>query len=149
MAKQILVVDDEPAILPAISICLRKAGFCVWQAHHPLSALHMAANGIPAMDLLLTDLIMPRYNGPVLAEKLRDYFPYMTTLYMGEATLNEGENHHLDIPAYQWVNKPIQAQVLVEKVKAALLAAADTTSLPRLSRDALEPSGLARPRLDA
>ncbi len=146
MAKQILVVDDEPAILPLISACLRKAGFCVWQAHHPLSALHMAANGIPAMDLLLTDFIMPRYHGPALSEKLREYFPYMATLYMGEKNWNEGENRSSDIPDFQWVNKPIQAQALVEKVKAALLAAADTTSLPRLSRFALEPSGLAWPR---
>lgn len=129
--KHILVVDDEAALLPFISSHLRKSGFCVWQAHHPLSALHMAANGIPAIDLLLADLVMPRYTGAQLAERLRDFFPYMTTVFM--TSLDQERLGQLGLYTQPWqiVHKPLQAADLVEKVKAALFAASDTVELPR------------------
>jgi two-component system, cell cycle sensor histidine kinase and response regulator CckA len=128
--KHILVVDDEAANLPLISAILRKAGYCVWQAHHPLSALHMAANGIPAMDLLLVDVLMPRYTGEQLAEKLREFFPYMATLYMTGLQSEQVLSMGLELPAWQVVHKPLQAVTLIEKVKAALVAASDTVELP-------------------
>lgn len=129
--KHILVVDDEAALLPFLSSHLRKAGFCVWQAHHPLSALHMAANGIPAIDLLLADLVMPRYTGAQLAEKLREFFPYMSTVYMTGLSQERLEQLGLNAQPWQIVHKPLQASDLVEKVKAALFAASDTVELPR------------------
>ncbi len=127
--KHILVVDDETSLLPVISQSLRKAGFCVWQARHPISALDMAANGIPAMDLLLTDVLMPRYTGTQLADRLRDFFPYMGTLYMSDLGQQHLGNLGLQIPDWQILFKPFSSEDLVQKVKAAVTAASETDEL--------------------
>jgi DNA-binding response OmpR family regulator len=129
MAKHILVVDSEAALLPMISMSLRKSGFCVWQAHHPLSALQMAANGIPAMDVLLTDILMPRFTGAQLSDRLREFFPYMGTVYMTGLGKTQLANLGLDLPEWQLILKPFRSEEMVAKVRAAVTAASDTTEI--------------------
>lgn len=65
----ILVVDDEPAIVEAISSVLEDEGHAVATAHDGLAALDLLRDGLrPCLTIL--DLMMPRMNGWELRESM-------------------------------------------------------------------------------
>ncbi len=59
--KRVLVVDDEPSIVSAVSEALRLAGFEVATAGDGVEALQAAERSRP--DALVLDVMMPRENG--------------------------------------------------------------------------------------
>lgn len=69
MSKQIMVVDDEKAILTMMSILLRRQGFEVVTASSAREALEHVRTHSP--DLFLLDVMMPGKSGIQLCEELR------------------------------------------------------------------------------
>jgi CheY-like chemotaxis protein len=67
--KQILIVDDEPALLKAISTILLGAGFQVFTAKNGREARTVASEN--KIDLLITDLGMPDEDGIELVRRLK------------------------------------------------------------------------------
>lgn len=65
----ILVVDDDPDILEALSEILESEGFGIRQARNGLEALDLVANLAP--NLILLDLMMPVMDGWEFAERMR------------------------------------------------------------------------------
>jgi DNA-binding response OmpR family regulator len=63
----ILVVDDDPVILTLVERSLRAEGFRVWTATRAADARNLLAEPAGAVDLLLTDIGMPRGLGSELA----------------------------------------------------------------------------------
>jgi two-component system cell cycle sensor histidine kinase/response regulator CckA len=68
VSKTILIVEDEPSVLSVLAASLKHAGYRVLTADGPQQALELfrAKNG--AIDLLLTDVVMPGMNGAELAD---------------------------------------------------------------------------------
>jgi CheY-like chemotaxis protein len=72
MAKRILVVDDDPAVLLSISVALRtKGGFEVLEAEDGLKGLELAKQHTP--DLIISDVVMENVNGFLMLETLKEY----------------------------------------------------------------------------
>ncbi|MGD9561258.1 MAG: response regulator transcription factor [Pyrinomonadaceae bacterium] len=69
MSKRLLVVDDEPNLLAAISAVLRGVGFEVTTARDGRDAMLQLARSLP--DLIVSDVRMPGIDGYTLARKLR------------------------------------------------------------------------------
>ena len=69
MSKRLLVVDDEPNLLFAVSACLRAEGYEVATARSGREALLRVAEGLP--DLVISDIRMPGMDGYALARQLR------------------------------------------------------------------------------
>ena len=67
--RKILVIDDEPAIRSLLAAFLRDEGFLVVEASNGWSGAEVAAAERP--DLVLTDVMMPRLDGPGLIQHLR------------------------------------------------------------------------------
>jgi two-component system response regulator AtoC len=61
MAKNILVIDDEPNLRHMLSVVLEKAGYAVSSAEDGLEALSLAEN--TSFDIVLCDLRMPKMDG--------------------------------------------------------------------------------------
>ncbi len=78
----ILAVDDDPAILSLMGSILKSAGFPVLQAGNGWDALKVYESADPYVELLLTDVIMPDLNGPVLAARLRARKPNLKVLFI-------------------------------------------------------------------
>ncbi len=70
MAKKILVIDDEPALLFLVSHGLKKRGYEVFSGRDGREALDLAARVMP--DLVILDLGLPLMNGDEVARILKN-----------------------------------------------------------------------------
>jgi CheY-like chemotaxis protein len=78
----ILVVEDETPLRKLISQILKGAGHTVLEAANGDEALAVSVGHGGAINLLLTDVIMPGMNGPELVAKLRGRRPAMAIVFM-------------------------------------------------------------------
>ena len=78
----ILLVDDDEAIRRLIQRILQQEGFHVIEASDGAEALKVASAYAGPVDLLLTDVIVPKVNGLVLAQLLLHERPGIGVLYM-------------------------------------------------------------------
>lgn len=69
MAKRLLLVDDEPALLMAVAACLRNEGYEVKTARSAKDALVYLTTTLP--DLIISDVRMPNIDGYKFARHLR------------------------------------------------------------------------------
>jgi CheY-like chemotaxis protein len=76
--KNILVVDDEPAVRSMIRNVLESDGYAVCEAVNGEAALRQL-NGQP-VDLIVTDLVMPGKNGIDLILELKKKYPHISIL---------------------------------------------------------------------
>ena len=78
----ILLVDDDEALRRFVRRILIEQGFHVIEASDGAEALEVASAYAEPVDLLLTDVIMPKVNGLVLAQRLLQKRPGIDVLYM-------------------------------------------------------------------
>jgi DNA-binding response OmpR family regulator len=78
----VLVVDDEPLMLPLIARILRENGYEVLVAAHGLAAKQILTSGMVAPDLVLTDLRMPHLDGLQLGRAVAELLPSVPVAYM-------------------------------------------------------------------
>jgi PAS domain S-box-containing protein len=81
-SETVLVVDDERGVLELVAKALRRAGYEVLAVNDPLAASDACRRHPRAIDLLVTDLVMPGQNGPMLAAELRNLQPGLKVLFM-------------------------------------------------------------------
>ena len=85
--RRILLVEDDPLIRRAMSICLMAGGYEVRMAIDGFDALTKLRVELP--DLIITDLNMPRMSGFELLEVVRKRFPQLPCVAMGARALDE------------------------------------------------------------
>jgi two-component system cell cycle sensor histidine kinase/response regulator CckA len=78
----ILLVDDDEALRRLVQGILTQQGFHIIEASDGAKALQVASAYAEPIDLLLTDVIMPKVNGLVLARRLFHERPGIGVLYM-------------------------------------------------------------------
>ena len=115
--ETILVVEDEDAVRQTIVRTLVEHGYEVLSASCATDA-ERAGGTTPQIDLLLTDVIMPKTSGPELALTLRAARPKLRVLYMsgyaGDALSDRG------VPMGEVMYKPFDETELLQRVRAAL-----------------------------
>jgi len=116
MAPRILVAEDETLAAIAIEDMLRDAGYDVLLASDGQQALEIAA--LNEIDLLLTDLRMPRLSGNELVRKLREGRPGLPVVVMtgyappgGVGALQSGYGPMV------LLNKPLDPDELLESIR--------------------------------
>ncbi len=78
----LLLVEDEPALRTLVVTMLEEEGYAVLQAGNGLDAMAVAERHLGEIDLLLTDVVMPRLSGPELAQQLGTIRPGLQVLFM-------------------------------------------------------------------
>src|SRR5262249_49957651 len=81
-SETILVVEDDPSVLRLTAEALQRRGYRVLTANGWLEALDLVSRSNVAIDLVLTDIIMPGMGGRVLGERIRLLRPEIRVLYM-------------------------------------------------------------------
>jgi CheY-like chemotaxis protein len=111
-SETILVVDDEAGALRLIAETLRGSGYTVLEAGDSAEALAMAKWERPRVDLLLTDVVMPKVGGRELANAWRNLHPDLKVLFMsGQEFSGTGE---------QFLQKPFSEVKLTQTVREVL-----------------------------
>lgn len=78
----ILVAEDDDGTRAVLTRILERLGHAVLLATDGLQALRLAESHAGPIDLLLTDVIMPRLTGPQLAARLQAVRPGIPVLFM-------------------------------------------------------------------
>lgn len=116
----ILVVDDEESITAMVCSLLNKRGYQCHEENDPEKALLRFRNNPGAVDLLITDQMMPRMNGIEMAREMlsiRENLPIiMCTGFSGSVTEHEVEEAGLK----GFVDKPIDFNRLVQMIDELL-----------------------------
>lgn len=119
-SETILVVEDEQVVRQLVCEALNLLGYRVLEADGPEVALKTNAYHDGAIDLLLTDVVMPAMDGRTLYERLKPQRPNMRVLYVSGYTESFIVNHGVLDPDVHFVPKPFALDVLARKVREVL-----------------------------
>ena len=82
-------------------------------------ALEICNQGTQRIDLLLTDVMMPKMKGPELAEHIKALYPRIRVLFMSGYT-DHAVMHRDLTPGTAFIQKPFTPEVLARKVRMVL-----------------------------
>jgi len=117
VSARVLVVDDEPQILRALEITLRREGYDVDTARTAEAALAAAAAHPP--EAVILDLLLPDGKGTTVAAELREWTA--APILVLSAVEDEAEKvAALDAGADDYVTKPFSVEELLARLRAAL-----------------------------
>jgi CheY-like chemotaxis protein len=119
-SETILLVEDQPMVRLVTTKILSRLGYKVLDAEGIDAALRIGSDHTEQIDLLITDVVMPRMRGPELAIQLRRERPGLRVVYISgyseEGITGLGE---LDAETH-FLQKPFKAEALARVVRGAL-----------------------------
>ena len=118
--ETILVAEDEAVIRDLIHHGLSANGYSVLLAGSGLEAEQIARNYKGQIQLLITDVIMPKMSGADLARRLLDVRPELRVLYMSGYTDDSVGQHGVPSGAVAFLQKPFSMNALARKVREVL-----------------------------
>ena len=120
MPATILVLEDSPTTLQFLALSLLQHGFKVLTAPDGVEGLLKLANN--TVDLVVTDINMPRMDGLSFIRKVRSSPEYAKLPILIVSTENEGKDLRRadEAGADAYLVKPVSAQQLVEEVERLL-----------------------------
>ena len=124
--ETILLVEDEEQLRVVACTILRRSGYRVLDACHGHDALQVAQAFGEEIHLLLTDVVMPRMSGRVLADQLRPLRPTMRLIYASGYTDDAIVHHGVLDAGVPFLQKPFTSDTLLRKVREVLDGPAPT-----------------------
>jgi DNA-binding NtrC family response regulator len=118
--RRVLVVDDEPHIRSLVKSILQREQYDVLEASNGQEALDLCAAQGAAIELLLTDIVMPVLDGIQLAEQVATAHPSIRVLYMSGKCDIEAVQRHIEERGFGFIRKPFALDVLVRTIRALL-----------------------------
>jgi two-component system cell cycle sensor histidine kinase/response regulator CckA len=118
-SERVLVVDDEPGIRHVITRILADEGYFVHEASDGLEALELIKIGSPPMDVVVSDVVMPRLNGVELlreASRARPSLPFILISGYGTEELTQRGI----APPCALLSKPFPSERLIAEVRRCI-----------------------------
>jgi len=118
--ETILLVEDDDSIFELTQRVLARSGYTLLTARDGLEAEQVAASHQGQIDLLLTDLTMPRMDGKTLAQRLTRERPGLKILLMSgyAGAVPSGDGRSMEDMAF--VQKPFRPRDLIQKIRSVL-----------------------------
>jgi DNA-binding response OmpR family regulator len=116
--ETILVVDDDPNILRALSLRLKMWGFEVMTAFNGVEALLLAELKRPS--LIITDIWMPAGNGFSLAYRLKQNLTGIPIIFLSASKQSNLKDMAKDFEAVAYLEKPYEPDTLLKAVSSVL-----------------------------
>jgi len=118
--EAILLVEDEDSLRLVATRILTSAGYTVLAATNGVEALEVAERHDGPIDLVLTDVVMPRMSGRQLVERLAAVRPAFRVLFMSGYSEDAIVHHGALAPGARMIGKPFNAAELTRAVREAL-----------------------------
>jgi len=118
----VLLVDDDPGIRKVARRILSQAGYRVLVASGAAEALDIAGRQGDALDMLVTDIVMPGLDGRALADELRRRFPRLRVLFVSGYTRDAIARRGVLDSGTNFLQKPFTAATLLARVRGVLEA---------------------------
>jgi len=118
-SETILVVEDEEEVRMLTSEFLRTAGYSVLTAKDGLEALDIAEGRGNSIQVLLTDVVMPKMRGTELAKELQIRLPRLRVVYMS-GYLEQDACSEAILEKARVLQKPFSRDLLIQEIGEAL-----------------------------
>jgi CheY-like chemotaxis protein len=115
----ILLVEDVDYVRKLLHNYLEEAGYRVIEASNGLEALRAVDQGKRAIDMLLTDVVMPHMTGVELSDRLKPIYKNLKVLFIS----GYSDHEVVDASSLQgadFLQKPFTPAVLTARVREAL-----------------------------
>lgn len=126
----ILLVEDEIALRGLMRRILERSGYKVLEAEHGAQALERCETHQGAIDLVVSDIVMPTMGGREMAERLRVIRPNSALLFVSGFTDDEVLRQGIVITGSAYLQKPFSPTSLVAKIGEMLQGPATEPELP-------------------
>ncbi|MDR1982187.1 MAG: response regulator [Holosporaceae bacterium] len=116
----VLLVEDEDAVRMFSSRALRDKGYTVIESSNGESALELIKKGANTIDLVITDVVMPKMDGPTLMKHIKDYNPDMKVIFISGYTEDSFRDSLANDNRVHFLSKPFNLKELACKVKEVM-----------------------------
>ncbi len=118
--ETVLLVEDEPVVRRLAFRALTERGFRVLEAASADEALTVAAECHAAIDIVVTDVVLPGANGRELVEQLQRRSPGIKALFMSGYTADVLLHHRIADQSAPFLEKPFTVEGLVVAIRDVL-----------------------------
>ena len=119
-SETILLVEDEDVVRGLARQILEQAGYHVLEARGGEEAVHLSTEHSGAIDLLLTDVVMPKASGKEIANLITSIRPDLRVLFMSGYTDEAIVHHGVLDSGVEFIQKPFTPASLARKVREVL-----------------------------
>lgn len=112
---RILVIDDDPSVINALTSILRTAGYEVVEARNGRQGIRIALS--EPVELVITDLVMPEQDGLETIMILRDQQPHVRIIATGEKTHDLYLSVAQRLGAWHTLTKPLHTEQVLDLVQ--------------------------------
>lgn len=122
-SETILVAEDDAGIRSLVQRMLESRGYRVITARdgeEAIATLERRAEEGEAIDLLVTDVVMPKAGGPEVAQRLAEIHPEARVVFMSGYVDDRLAAHRLDPAKERHLSKPFTSRALCETVRDIL-----------------------------
>ncbi len=121
-AGTLLLVEDEDPVRLFSARALRNKGYKVIEAKSGEAALEVITAGSEKVELLITDVVMPKMDGPSLVKHVRELHPEMKVIFISGYTEDAFRKRLARDSDIHFLPKPFSLKQLAGKVKEVMLA---------------------------
>ncbi|MFO0938369.1 MAG: response regulator [Gemmataceae bacterium] len=118
--ETILLVEDEDGVRALVRHILRSCGYSVFEANDGVEAVKLAEQHVGKIDLLMTDVVMPRMGGREVADRLRKLHPGVKVIFSSGYTDDAIVRHGILEAEVAFLQKPFTPVSLAAKVREVL-----------------------------
>ena len=134
--RTVLVVDDEQDVLILLKLILETHGYRALLANGAEGAMRFLGQEDLALDLLLTDVVMPGMTGTDLANVSKELRPDLPVLFMSGFADTEAVRLKVWDDAARLLHKPFSEETFIGEICDLLGAAPPPDGSPYLARGA-------------
>jgi CheY-like chemotaxis protein len=118
--KTILLIDDEEIVINISELMLKRLGYRVLKAHSGYEGLQLFKENKSKIDLIISDLEMPKMNGKEVMDKLRKIDPQIKVMLSSGALTDADEKTVMNKGFNGFLKKPYSMNTLCEKMSEIL-----------------------------